>query len=57
MTWHPGGVAEQNRVAQGLALLDVLILGGRPMREPVTARRPFEAGTLGTVPADHIGNA
>ena len=52
--------------------LDVLILGGRPIREPVFAHGPFvmntrdeiieafedfEAGKLGTVPADHIGNA
>ena len=52
--------------------LDVLILGGRPIREPVFAHGPFvmntrdeiirafedfQAGRLGTVPADHIGNA
>jgi redox-sensitive bicupin YhaK (pirin superfamily) len=52
--------------------LDVLVLGGRPIGEPVVTHGPFvmntraeiiqafedfDAGKLGTVPADHIGNA
>jgi redox-sensitive bicupin YhaK (pirin superfamily) len=57
--------------ASSTPALDVLILGGRPIREPVYAYGPFvmntrdevaqafedyQAGRLGTVPADHIGH-
>ena len=52
--------------------LEVLVLGGKPIGEPVVTHGPFvmntraeiiqafedfDAGKLGTVPADHIGNA
>ena len=62
--------ADENQRSGGGAL-EVLMLGGRPIREPVAAYGPFvmstraeivqafedyEKGRLGTVPADHIGD-
>jgi redox-sensitive bicupin YhaK (pirin superfamily) len=55
----------------GSATLEVLVLGGRPIREPVATYGPFvmntreeiaqafedyQAGKLGTIPANHIGH-
>jgi quercetin 2,3-dioxygenase len=63
--------ADPNQESRHRAL-DVLVLGGTPIGEPVVTHGPFvmntraeiiqafedfDAGKLGTVPADHIGNA
>ncbi|MGO9028277.1 MAG: pirin family protein [Acidimicrobiales bacterium] len=62
-----GGTAQESRSPN----LEVLVLGGLPIREPVYAYGPFvmntkdevaqafedyQAGRLGTVPPDHIGS-
>ncbi|HEX3947246.1 MAG TPA: pirin family protein [Acidimicrobiales bacterium] len=64
-------VAADREQDSGSPTLEVLVLGGRPIREPVAAYGPFvmntkdelaqafedfHAGRLGTIPADHIGD-
>lgn len=73
VTFGPGDqltLRAADRQSSGVDALDVLILGGRPIGEPIVAHGPFvmntraeieaaiadyRAGRLGVVPADQIG--